>query len=93
MFLYFSTAVDLSNNPIVKHVLNPIVNILSAGVGVVVVGVIIVGGIQYMMAGDNPQAVAAAKKRIINGLVALVAFMLMFGFLQWLIPGGVFNNS
>jgi hypothetical protein len=60
------------------------------GVGVVVVGVIILGGIQYTMAGDNPQAVTAAKQRIINGLIALAAFLLMFAFLEWLIPGGIF---
>jgi hypothetical protein len=91
MLLYFATTVDISNNPIVKKVLDPLVAVLSAGVGIVVVGVIIVGGIQYMLAGDNATAVAAAKKRIINGLIALAVFMLMFVFLQWIIPGGVFK--
>ncbi len=80
----------LKTNPIVAD-LNNIVNFLSAGVGIVVVGVIIFGGIQYMAAGDNPQAVTAAKKRIANAFIALLAFIFMFAFLQWLIPGGVFN--
>lgn len=82
---------ELKKNPIVKD-LNTIVNFLSAGVGIIVVIVIIVGGIQYSMAGDNPQAVAAARQRILNGLIALMAFLFMFAFLQWLIPGGVFNK-
>lgn len=81
----------LSKNPIVKD-LNTIVNFLSAGVGIIVVIVIIIGGIQYAMAGDNAQAVSAAKQRIINGLIAILAFLFMFAFLQWLIPGGVFNK-
>lgn len=68
-----------------------IVNFLSAGVGVVVIGVIILGGIQYSMAGDNSQAVGAAKQRIINGLIALVAFIFMFAFINWLLPGGIFS--
>ena len=80
----------LTQSPIV-HDINIVVNGLSAGVGVVVTAVIIVGGVQYSMAGDNPQAVAAAKQRIINGLIALLVFFLIFGFLQWLIPGGVFS--
>jgi hypothetical protein len=80
----------LASDPIV-HDLNLVVNFLSALVGVVVVAVIVLGGIQYSMAGDNPAAVTAAKQRIINGLIALVAFLLMFSFLQWLIPGGVFG--
>lgn len=68
-----------------------IVNFLSAGVGVVVVGAIIVGGIQYIAAGNNASAVSAAKQRIYNALIALAAFILTFAFLQWLIPGGVFD--
>ncbi len=80
----------LKVNPIVKD-LNDIVNVLSGLVGVVVVGVIILGGVQYAMAGDKAEAVSAAKKRIINGLIALAAFMLTYAFLQWLIPGGVFG--
>ncbi len=79
-----------SSNPIVKR-LNDIVNVLSGLVGVVVVGVIILGGVQYSMAGDKAEAVSAAKKRIINGFIALAAFMLTYAFLQWLIPGGVFS--
>lgn len=79
----------LKTNPIVKDI-QTIVNFLSIGVGIVVVSMIIVGGIQYSIAGDNPQAVTAAKKRVTNALVALVAFIFSFAFVQWLIPGGIF---
>lgn len=90
MLLNILAAAASSTNPIFKDI-NVIVAFLSAGVGVVVVGTIILGGIQYTMAGDNPQAITAAKQRIINGLVALLAFLLTFAFLQWIIPGGVFK--
>lgn len=80
----------VANNPIVSKVLNPIVNILSALVGIVVVGTIILGGIQYSVGGDNAEALTKAKKRISNGAIALLAFLFTFAFLQWLIPGGVF---
>jgi predicted small integral membrane protein len=89
MPLHFADT-DISGTPIVKD-LNDIIKFLSAGVGVIVTGAIIVGGIQYMTAGDNPNAVAEAKKRITNALIALIAFFFMFMFLQWLIPGGVFK--
>ena len=81
---------DISKNPIVGR-LNTIVKVLSGLVGVVVVGVIILGGIQYSIAGDKAEAVSAAKKRIINGVTALIAFLFIFAFLQWLIPGGIFK--
>lgn len=83
------TTQELKSNPIVKDI-QMFVNFLSAGVGIVVVGVIILGGIQYMTSGDNPQALTAAKQRITNGLIALAAFLFTFAFLQWLIPGGIF---
>ena len=80
----------LKDNPIVKD-LQIIVNFLSIGVAVVVVGVIIVGGIQYITAGDSAEKITAAKQRIMNGLIALFIFIFTFAFLQWLIPGGAFR--
>lgn len=82
----------LKKNPISEK-LRMLVNFLSAGVGVVVVAMIIVGGIQYIMAGDNPNAISEAKNRITNALIALVAFLFVAAFLQWLVPGGLFNPS
>lgn len=81
----------LKTNPIVTR-LNDIVAFLSAGIGIVIVGVIILGGIQYSAAGDNAEAVTKAKKRITDGLLALLGFLLIFAFLQWIVPGGVFNS-
>jgi hypothetical protein len=69
--------------------INKIIDFLSAGVGVVVVGSIIMGGIQYTLAGDNSSKVTAAKQRIANSIFALIAFFFIFAFLQWIIPGGV----
>lgn len=80
----------LTQSPVV-HRIQQIVDFLSVGVGIVVVGVILVGGIQYIVAGDNPQALTAARQRITNGLIALFAFIFMSAFLQWLIPGGIFK--
>jgi len=80
----------IRNNKITKD-LNYIINFLSAGVGIVIVGMLLVGGIQYMVAGANPQALTAAKARISNALIALLAFIFTFAFLQWLVPGGIFG--
>lgn len=62
---------------------------LSVIVGIVVVMSLVIAGIQYSAAGSNPQAVAAAKKRIGQALLALVIYLFLFAFLQWLVPGGV----
>jgi len=66
------------------------INALSGVVGLVIVSMIIVGGIQYSSAGDDPQKVSAAKTKITNALLALLVFIFMFAFLQWVVPGGIF---
>jgi hypothetical protein len=78
----------LKKSPILKRI-NQLINFLSAGVGIVIVGSLIYGGIQYSWAGDNSSAVSAAKDRIRNALIALIAFFFIFAFLQWLVPGGL----
>jgi hypothetical protein len=81
----------LNQNPIVKD-LRIVVNFLSAGVGIVIVGSVIVGAIQYILAGNNPNAISAAKKRLQDTLIALLAFFFIYTFLSWLVPGGLLFN-
>ena len=81
----------LTANVIVTDI-GKIVDFLSALVVIVIVGVLIVGGVQYSMAGDKPEAVSSAKKRLQNALIALAIFIFTFSFLQWLIPGGLFSK-
>lgn len=71
--------------------LNPLINLLSAAVGIVVIIMLIIGGIQYSTAGGDPNKVQAAKKRIYNALFALLAFIFLYTFLQWIVPGGLFG--
>lgn len=66
-----------------------LINVLSGLVGITVVGVMIFAGIQYSTSSGDPSAAAAAKKRISNAVLALVLFATMYGFLQWVVPGGV----
>ncbi len=72
--------------------LNPAINLLSAIVGIVVVVAIMVGGIQYSSAGGDPQKVAAGRSRIAKALIGLIAYLLFYAFLQFIIPGGRLNG-
>ncbi len=82
---------DLTSNncAIIKWLLT-LVNAMSAIVGVVVVISLIVAGIQYSSAGDDPSKISAAKDRIVKGIIAMGVFLFMFAFLQYIIPGGLF---
>jgi len=81
---------DLSKNCGIVRYLRVFINALSRLVGVVVVIMIIVGGIQYSSAGSDPQKIASAKSKITNALLALLVYIFMYAFLQWVVPGGIF---
>jgi hypothetical protein len=80
----------LQANPIVED-LNKIVGFLSAVAGIAIIATIIIGGIQYSMAGGNAQEITKAKQRIINALIAFVFFLFAVAIVNWLIPGGIFE--
>lgn len=84
---------NASSCNLIQKYIDPLVQLLSALVGVAVTISIIIGGIQYGSSAGDPQATMAAKSRIRNSLIALVAFLFLYAFLQFLIPGGLFNGS
>ena len=69
-----------------------IIRFLSAGVGLIMVGSIVVAGIQYSASGGDPQATAKAKSRISSTLIALLIFIFSYALLNYLIPGGFFHG-
>jgi hypothetical protein len=66
-----------------------IIRFLSDGVGLVVIGSIIYGGIQYSASRGDPQAAAAAIGRIRSSLIALLIFVFAYAILNYIIPGSV----
>jgi hypothetical protein len=65
------------------------INTLTAIVGIVVVIMITFRGIQFAFSRDNPQMTKAAKDGIRDAVLALIIFLFISAFLQWLVPGGV----
>lgn len=76
--------------PIFKDYVAPALDILSLVVVPLITLVIILAGVQYSAASGDPGKVSAAKGRIINAVIALVSYVFLWAFLQWLIPGGAF---
>ena len=77
---------------LVKKYVDPLINVLAAAVGVVVTISIVVGGIQYASSAGDPGKAQAARKRIMNAIIALIGFFLFYAVLQWLVPGGLLNG-
>lgn len=79
-----------------KGVGNPILDItfavmrfLSVGAGLVIIGSMIVAGIQYTASKGDPQATGAAMKRIVSNASALAFFVFAYAILNWVVPNGV----
>lgn len=76
------------SNPILAYLV-AVLRFLTYGVGMVVTLMIVIGGIQYSVAGGNAQSVTAAKTRIINAFLALVLYIFAFAILNFVVPGGL----
>lgn len=81
-----------ANNSPILDILFSIIRFLSAGVGLVVIASIIVGGIQYTTSGGDPQNVTKAIKRIRSSIVALVIFIFLYAIINYLVPLGFFKT-
>lgn len=82
-----------SDGSAIFDVLNIVLQVLTYGVAIAGTFAIVIVGIQYMTAKDNAGQLAAAKTRLIAIIIGLAAYAVMWAFLQWLLPGGIFGNS
>jgi hypothetical protein len=75
---------------VAKYV-NPAIALLSVAFGLFATISIILGGIAFATSAGDPQKASKAKARITNTVIAVVAYMFLYAFLQFLIPGGLFR--
>jgi hypothetical protein len=88
------TGPNLNNNMacLFSKYINPVVQLLSALVGVVVVIMVIMGAIEYSSSAGDPQKATSGRQHITNALLALLAYILLYAFLEFLIPGGFLHG-
>jgi len=72
-------------------VLVTISNWLAAGVVIAVIGGIIYGAIMYATSAGDAAKAKSATEIIRNAFIALILYFLMWAFLQYIVPGGLFN--
>ena len=66
-------------------------NIMTAGIGILAVGGIVYASILYAGASDKAEQTKKAISIILNIVLGLAAYAGMYLFLNFLIPGGIFN--
>ncbi len=67
------------------------VDILSVGIGILAVIGITIVGIQYLTAGGNEEQTRKAKRRLFEIVIGIVAYVVIYALLQWLLP--TFNQT
>ena len=72
-------------------VLNVVLTVLTFGVGIVGTVGIVIAGIQYASAKDNEQQVAKAKMRILQIVIGMIIWAVLYTALRWLLPS--FGNG
>lgn len=77
----------------VYMVINFVIEIMTFGVGVAAAIGITIVGITYLTAGGNENQVIKAKRRIYEIVIGLVAYVILWAVLSFLLPGGTLNNS
>lgn len=76
---------------LIKKYINPTINLLTMVFGLIATGSLIFAGIQYSASEGDPTKAGQAKNRIANTIFAIIAYLFLYGFLQFLIPGGRFK--
>ena len=80
------------NNGGVMMIVKWVLTIMTGLVGIAAVGGVVWAGIMYTSAGGKADQVKKAKQIIIDVVIGLIAYGLMFIALNWIIPGGVFSS-
>ncbi len=63
--------------------------LLNGAVGLVIMLLLVIAGVQYIISLGNPERTNAAQKRLKHTIIALVIYLAMFAILSFLVPGGL----
>jgi hypothetical protein len=68
----------------ILSILNLVVDIMTIGIGILGVIGISVTGIQYLTAGGSEEKTRKAKRRMLEIVIGLAAYVLIYSVLKWL---------
>ncbi len=81
-----STACDCGNGESIKGLLKLVVDIMTIGIGILgVIGITIVG-LQYLTSGGNEEKNRKAKRRMLEIVIGLVAYVILYSVLSFVLP-------
>lgn len=83
----FSCSCEGGDGSSIMHILNLVVDIMTIGIGILgVIGISVVG-IQYLTAGGSEEKTRKAKRRMLEIIIGLAVYAVIFALLKFLLPG------
>jgi len=83
------TGCNVDKNGIVTEIINPLIKVFTVLVGVVAIVMLIIAGIMYSSAQDDPKRITLAKKIVVDVIIALAVYIFLFAILDYLLPTGL----
>lgn len=80
---------DKTNGGAIVTYLKDILTLAGSAVGIVIILMLVIAGIQYITSAGDSGRVKAAKDRVVGAITALILFMFMVAILQFIVPGGI----
>jgi hypothetical protein len=86
---HICVANDASSGGAIIVYIKAFLQYLSGLIGLVIVLLIVISGIEYITAYGDPGRIKSAKTRLTNALIGLFLFIFAFAILSFIIPGGI----
>ena len=91
--LLFGQVCDDCHGSAIFQMVGHVVSFLTGGIILLATIGVIIAGIMILTSKDNAQQLAKAKKRLVEVIIGIVVFAGMSLIADFLLPGGVANNS
>lgn len=70
----------------ITDILTTVVDILTVGIGILAAIGITIVGIQYLTAGGSEEQTRKAKRRMLEIVIGVAAYVVLYAILKWLLP-------
>ena len=83
---FFGRVCDSGDGASILMVLRTIIDVMTVGISILAVIGITICGVQYLTAKGSEDQVKKAKRRILEIVIGLAAYVLIYAVLSWLLP-------
>ena len=81
---YFNCSCDSGDGESVRNIFEEIVDIMTVGIGILAAIGITIVGIQYLTAGGSEEKTRKAKRRLLEIVIGIAAYIVLYALLKWL---------